>query len=231
VRIYVSSVFVGLPDVLKCGAAGRAKIGRLVDRAARRARRVRRLAHLRLAIPPHCDHNTASKDERGNSVIADVLRSFAGERVDAWPDFVLLVKFVIESESPSTTPHRGLARGTRPSTPTAGPRPAPSSPPRLRPAAPEPAGSVEAVADLMGRVTTEVRAEWQDRRKAELDAHAVALTALATMDGPLQGACVPGAQELPQARLRRPRDVARLPRIQRRMSALVPAPAARVRRS
>ena len=64
--------------------------------------------------------------------------------------------------------------------------------------------------------------EWQDRRKAELDAHrrdvrrcfavsdevlldtkhtplpgcAVALAALAALDGPLQGARVPGAQHL-----------------------------------
>jgi hypothetical protein len=39
---------------------------------------------------PH-RYNTTNKVECVNGVIADVLRSFAGERADDWPDFVPLV--------------------------------------------------------------------------------------------------------------------------------------------
>ena len=45
--------------------------------------------------------NTTSKVERVNGVIADVLRSFAGERADDWPDIVPVVEFAInDSASP-----------------------------------------------------------------------------------------------------------------------------------
>ena len=63
---------------------------------------------------PH-HHNTTSKVEHINGVIADVLRSFAGERTDDWPARVPLVEFAInDSVSPLT----------RPSTPTAASNPA-----------------------------------------------------------------------------------------------------------
>ncbi len=46
-------------------------------------------------------HNTTSKVERVNGVIADVLRSFAGDSADDWPEFVPLVEFAInDSVSP-----------------------------------------------------------------------------------------------------------------------------------
>ena len=63
---------------------------------------------------PH-HHNTTSKVEHINGVIADVLRSFAGERTDDWPARVPLVEFAInDSVSPLT----------RPSMPTAASNPA-----------------------------------------------------------------------------------------------------------
>ena len=40
-------------------------------------------ASLIFGSPHH--HNTTSKVERVNGVIADVLHSFAGERADGWP--------------------------------------------------------------------------------------------------------------------------------------------------
>ncbi len=59
-------------------------------------------------------HYTATKEERVNSVIADVLHSVAKERGDNWPEFAQLVKFGI-SESASGR----SAAATRPSTPNA----------------------------------------------------------------------------------------------------------------
>ena len=53
------------------------------------------VAHLRL---PH-HHNTTSKVERVNGVIADVLRSFAGERADDWLALVPLVEFAINDSA------------------------------------------------------------------------------------------------------------------------------------
>ena len=112
---------------------------------------------------PH-HHNTTSKVERVNGVIADVLRSFAGDLCDDWPDLVPLVEFAINDSASSLgsgyTPFYA-DRGSTPATP--------------HPAGPAvPAGSGEAAATLMSRVTAEVRAllqERQDRRKEELDAH------------------------------------------------------------
>ena len=100
------------------------------------------------------------KVERVNSVIADVLRSSAGERADDWPTHVPLVEFAI-NDSASDRLHALLRRR----------RPAPRRPLTLS-GAPDPAGSGEAAAQLMGRVTAQVRAllqERQDRRNKELD--------------------------------------------------------------
>ena len=68
-------------------------------------------ASLVFGSPNH--HNTTSKVERINGVIADVLLSFAGERDDDWPALVPLVEFAInDSASP-------LGIGYSPSMPTA----------------------------------------------------------------------------------------------------------------
>ena len=47
---------------------------------------------------PH-HHNTTSKVELINGVIADVLRSFAGERADNWPTLLPLVEFAINDSA------------------------------------------------------------------------------------------------------------------------------------
>ena len=97
-------------------------------------------------------------------MIADVLRSFAGERADDLPALAPLVAFEI-NDSPSL-----LGTGYTPIYADRGQHPhRPLNPS----AAPDPAGSGEAAAHLMGRVTAEVRAllqERQDRRKADHDA-------------------------------------------------------------
>ena len=158
-RNFVASVFrdVGLPDVL------------VSDRDTRFTSAFWTGLHAALGASlifgsPH-HHNTTSKVERVNGVIADVLRSFTGERADDWPDFVPLVEFAInDSASP-------LGSGYTPFYADRGQHP---RRPLVPPAAPDSAGPGEAVADLMGRVTAEVRAllqERQDRRKEELDAH------------------------------------------------------------
>jgi hypothetical protein len=122
-------------------------------------------ASLIFGSPHH--HNTTSKVERVNGVIADVLRSFAGERADDWPALVPLVEFAInDSASPLGSGYTPFYadRGQHPRRPLA---PAAAADPAA------PSGSGEAAAHLMGRVTAEVRAllqERQDRRKAELDA-------------------------------------------------------------
>ena len=54
-------------------------------------------ASLIVGSPHH--HNTTSKVERVNGVIADVLRSFADDRCDDWPDLVQLVEFAINDSA------------------------------------------------------------------------------------------------------------------------------------
>jgi hypothetical protein len=107
---------------------------------------------------PH-RHNTTSKVERVNCVLADseVLRCVSGERAGYWPNFVQLVEFtIIDSASP-------LGSGYTPFYANRGQHPRRSLVP---PPASDPAGSGEAVADLMGRVTTEVLALLQERQPA-----------------------------------------------------------------
>ena len=59
-------------------------------------------ASLIFGSPHH--HNTTTKVERVNGVIADVLLSFAGERADDWPTLVPRVEFAInDSASPLGT--------------------------------------------------------------------------------------------------------------------------------
>jgi hypothetical protein len=89
-------------------------------------------------------HNTTSKVEGVNGVIADVLRSFAGERADDWPDFVPLVEFTINDSASSL--------GSR-YTPSYVDRDQHPRRPLVTPAAPDPVGLGEAVADLLGCVT------------------------------------------------------------------------------
>jgi hypothetical protein len=116
---------------------------------------------------PH-RHNTTSKVGRVNCVLADseVLRCVSGERAGDWPDFVPLIEFtIIDSASP-------LGSGYTPFYANSGQHPRRSLVP---PPAPDLAGSGEAATDLMGRVTTEVRALLQERQPAgrtgaELDA-------------------------------------------------------------
>ncbi len=50
-------------------------------------------ASLVFGSPHQHNLNTTSKVERVNSVIADVLRSFASQRGDDWPELVPLVEF------------------------------------------------------------------------------------------------------------------------------------------
>ena len=47
---------------------------------------------------PH-NHSTTCKVERVNGVIADVMRSFAGDWCDDWPDLVQLVEFAINDSA------------------------------------------------------------------------------------------------------------------------------------
>jgi hypothetical protein len=104
-RNFVGSVFrdVGLPDTL------------VSDRDARFTSSFWTALHAALGASlifgsphHHDDHNTTSKVERVNGVIAagDVLRAFAGNRSDDWPELVPLVEFAI-SDSAST-----LGRGS-----------------------------------------------------------------------------------------------------------------------
>jgi hypothetical protein len=135
---------------------------------------------------PH-RHTATIKVERVNGDSADVPRSFAGERADDWTDFVPLVEFAIIDSASLLDAARllvhALLRRLRPA----------HTSPLFPPAGSDPAGPGEAVADLMGLVTTEpeVQAllqEWQDRCNAELD--------LVTRAGgrprvvPLRGACI-----------------------------------------
>ena len=120
-------------------------------------------------------HNTTSKVERVNSVIADVPRSFAadhGDESDDWPDFVPLAEFRVAIKGSASA----LGSGYTPLYADSGQHP--GRPLNLNPlASPDPAtpaGSGEAAAYLMGWMTAEVRAllqARQDQRKAELDAH------------------------------------------------------------
>ncbi len=106
--------------------------------------------------------------EHVNGVIADVLRAVASDRCDDWPEFLPLVEFAInDSASPMGSGYTPFYADSgqyprRPLTPPDAPDPA------------APAGSGEAAAHLMARVTEEVRAllqELQDLRKEELDSH------------------------------------------------------------
>jgi hypothetical protein len=114
-RNFVASVFrdVGLQDVL------------VSDRNTRFTSAFWTGLHAALGASliycsPH-HHNTTSKVEHVNGAIADVLRPFAGERADDWPDFVPLVEFAInDSVAACLRVHTLLRR----------PRPAPLSPPR-----------------------------------------------------------------------------------------------------
>ena len=94
-RNFVASVFrnVGLPDVL------------VSDRDPRFTSAFWTGLHTALGASLVCGsphhHKTTSKVERVNGAIADVLRSFAGERADDWPALVPLVEFAInDSASP-----------------------------------------------------------------------------------------------------------------------------------
>ena len=93
-------------------------------------------ASLVFGSPHH--HNTTSKVERVNGVVADVLRSFAGERADDWPALVPLVEFA--NESPSTIRRRRSGPATRHSTPTAASTPVAPSTPQLPPTPRPPPG-------------------------------------------------------------------------------------------
>ena len=107
-------------------------------------------ASLIFGSPHH--HNTTSKVERFNGVIADVLLSFAGDRCDHWPDLVPLVEFAINDSASS------LGSRYTPFYADCGQHPrSPLTPPAGRDPA-VPAGSGKAAATLMGRVTAEVRA-------------------------------------------------------------------------
>jgi hypothetical protein len=159
-RNFVASVFrdVGLPDVL------------VSDRDTRFTSAFWTGLHAALGSSlifgsPH-HHNTTSKVERVNGVIADVLRSFASDRGDDWPELTPLVEFAInDSASPLGSGYTPFYadRGQHPRRPLTPPDP------------PGPAGDTgAAVAALMARVTTEVRAllqERQERRKAAADRH------------------------------------------------------------
>jgi hypothetical protein len=161
-RNFLCSVFrdVGLPDTL------------VSDRDTRFTSSFWTALHAALGASlifgsPH-HHNTTSKVERVNGVIADVLRAFAGHRCDDWPELVPLVEFAI-NDSAST-----LGSGYTPFYADRGQHP---RRPLTPPGAPDPsvpASSGEAAAHQMARITAEVRAllqEQQDRRKAEQDAH------------------------------------------------------------
>ena len=77
---------VGLPDVL------------VSDRDTRFTSAFWSLEGALLIFGSQRHHNATSKVERVNGVIADVLRSFAGERCDQWPDLAQCRS----SSSPST---------------------------------------------------------------------------------------------------------------------------------
>ena len=82
-----------------------------------------------------------------NGVIADVLRSFVADRGDDWPDFVPLAEFAINDSASALGSGYTLFyadRGQHPRRPL-------NSPASPDPAAP--AGSGEAAAHLMSRVT------------------------------------------------------------------------------
>ena len=89
-------------------------------------------ASLIFGSPYH--HNTVSKVEHVNGVIADVLRSFAGDRCDDWQDLVPLVEFAINNSASSLgsgyTPFYADRGPRRPLTPPAGQDPAAPAGPR-----------------------------------------------------------------------------------------------------
>jgi len=158
-RNFIGSVFrdVGLPDTIVSDRDGRftAEFWTALHRALG--------STLIFGSPDH--HNTSSKVERVNGVVADVLRAFVNDRQDDWPLLTPLVEFAInDAASPLGTGFTPFYadRGQHPRRPLA-------LPSQGRPAE---ARGGEAVARLMEQVTTEVRAllqERQDARKARLD--------------------------------------------------------------
>jgi len=158
-RNFVASVFrdVGLPDTIVSDRDCRftAEFWTSLHRALG--------STLIFGSPEH--HNTTSKVERVNGVIADVLRAFVNDRQDNWPELTPLVEFAInDAASPLGTGFTPFFadRGQHPRRPLA---------PPTSGTAPEAKGG-KAVALLMGRVTAETRAllqERQDARKARLD--------------------------------------------------------------
>ena len=161
-RNFVTSVFrdMGLPDVLVSDRDTRFTSAFWVSLHETLG------ASLIFGSPHH--HNTTSKVERVNGVIADVLRSFAADRGDDWPDFVPLAEFAINDSASA------LGSGYTPFYADRGQHPRRPLNPPASPDPAAPAGSGEAAAHLMSRVTAEVRAllqARQDQRKAELDAH------------------------------------------------------------
>ena len=156
---FVASVFrdVGLPDTL------------VSDRDPRFTSEFWTALHAALGTSlifgsPH-HHNTNSRTERVNGVIADVLRSFVDERQDDWPSLIPLVEFAI-NDSASPLGHGYTAfyadRGQHPRRPL-------SSPCTSRDDVGPPGDSL---ARHMSVVTDEVRSlmhESQAARKARLD--------------------------------------------------------------
>jgi hypothetical protein len=156
---FVASVFrdVGLPDTL------------VSDRDPRFTSEFWAALHAALGTSlifgsPH-HHNTNSRTERVNGVIADVLRSFVDGRQDDWPSLIPLVEFAI-NDSASPLGHGYTAfyadRGQHPRRPLS----APGSPP-------DDIGlGGDALARHMAVVSDEVRGlmhESQAARKARWD--------------------------------------------------------------
>ena len=231
-RNLVGSVFrdVGLPDVL------------VSDRDTRFTSAFWTGLHAALGASlvygsPH-HHNTTSKVERVNGVIADVLRSFAGERADDWPALVPLVEFAInDSASP-------LGSATNRSSPTA----ASNSAVRLPPPRPltlrvqartshshgarDRGGAGVAAGPAQGgarRLTAGSAVRRVGRGAAGHGAHAppLPLAAFPALDGPLPCPCAHGAHHVTP---RHTRHVARLPLVQRRAPAALPPPSRPPRR-
>jgi hypothetical protein len=161
-RNFVSSLFrdVGLPDVLVSDRDTRFTTAFWNDLHA--------ALGASLVFGSLYHHNNTSKVERVNGVIADVLRSFASERGDDWPELMPLVEFAINDSASTLGSGYTLFyadRGQHPRRPLLLAAP---------PDAAAAAGDGDAAARLLAQVTGEVRAllqEQQDRRKAELDAH------------------------------------------------------------
>ena len=110
-------------------------------------------------------HNTTSKVEWVNCVVADVLRAFVNDQQDNWPELTPLVEFTINDTAPP------LGTGFTPFFADCGQHQRRPLAPLTSGTAPEARGG-EAVALLMARVTAETHAllqELQDTQKARLD--------------------------------------------------------------